>query len=48
MLKVAWKEINRKEGIVVKTKVFKTERTMENFIRKLFGNANFLEIVAYQ
>ncbi len=48
MHEVAWLEINRKDEIVSKRKVFKTEVAAQKFVEKLAEKDNFYQILGYR
>lgn len=47
MYGLRWKETDRNDQIVTKEKNFRTEQERADFITKLEGKDNFIEIVAY-
>jgi len=47
MYGLRWKETDRNDQIVTKEKDFRTEQERADFITKLEGKDNFIEVVAY-
>lgn len=47
MFEVAYQEINKKDEVVTKRKIFKSEEACQKFVEKLSQKDNFVCIVAF-
>jgi len=44
---VRWQEFNKANQVILKQKIFRSEKSMEKFVDKLIMKDNFYRIVAY-
>ena len=43
---VRWQEVNRKNQVITKEKIFRTGAEMDDFVDELMEKANFVQILA--